>query len=281
MNTIETFRASILREIALAKALIAQRTSGKQIQDFDMRGRLYALAMEMAPDARRGDLDTMRTWLGLRGNENIVDLAAGSGFFTREFLSWTRGDVLAVDPSQMQLRELNRLCEGKAGIIAGSPDSAHDMACIANHSIDVVSSFGGIHHVNDQRAMMEQVSRMLKPGGHFTAADVCKDTALARHFDEVVAQKCLTGHDAQWLDTLRLHELSAGLPLQLERAEMVQLQWHFRSETEMALFFQGLHAYDVPEHEIVSDLRGALGFTENEDGISLNWPMLFFTFTRK
>lgn len=281
MDKIEAFRSLIGQEIAKAKELVHERSQGEPIRDFDIRGRLYALGMELAPEARQGDLDAMREWLKLRGDEKIVDLAAGSGFFTKEFLSSTSGEVIAVDPSQMQLAELDRLCEGRARVIVGSPDSESDMAQIMDGSVDVVSSFGGLHHVGDQRAMMAQVARILKTGGRFTAADVCKDTALARHFDDFVASKCLTGHDAQWLDASRLRELSVGLPLRLEKAEMVPLTWNFGSEREMALFFQGLHAYDLPEQEIVEDLRDALGFVKEEGRVCLNWPMIFFTFTRE
>lgn len=282
MNRTETFRHLIGQQIESAKLLVEKRRQGEVIRDFDIRGKLYALANEMAPDARRGDLDAMRHWLQLRGNERIVDLAAGLGFFTKEFLSWTNGEVIAVDPSQMQLSELNRLCEGHVRIIVGSPDSERDMASITDGSVDVVSSFGGLHHVLDQRAMMAQVSRILTHGGRFTAADVCKATALARHFDEFVAAKCLTGHEATWLSETRLRELAAGLPLRLERVEMVPLTWNFESERVMALFFKGLHAYDLTETEVVEDLYEALGYEKEEDGqVRLNWPMIFFTFVRE
>jgi len=280
MNNLEVYRHRLDCELQRAKARLAELPVGEAIEDFDIRGELYGLACEIAPRARQGDLLAMREWMNIRGNERIVDLAAGTGFFTKDFLSQTAGEVIAVDPSQMQLGVLDKVCAGRARLLLGSPDSQQDMSVISDTSVDVVSSFGGLHHVADQRTMLEEVARILKPGGQFTAADVCANTALARHFDEFVAAKCLTGHTAQWLDEAKLRELASGLPLQLERVATVPLTWKFASPTEIALFFKGLHAYDLSEQEIIEDLKAALGFTTENGLICLNWPMVFFRFVR-
>lgn len=277
---IDGFRTKINAELEAARKLVEKRDAGEEIKDFDIRGDLYGLGMELAPDARQNDIGEMKARLALNGDERIVDLAAGTGFFTKEFTSWTTGEVIAVDPSIMQLNVLNEVCEGKATIVLGSPDSEKDMSVIESNSVDVVSSFGGLHHVPNQRVMMEQISRVLKPGGRFVAGDVGNGTPLAHHFDVFVAQKSLTGHAAQWLDKNRLIDLSIGLPLKLEKAEMVPIVWKFASKEEMALFFKGLHAYDLSEEEVVEDLREALGFEEKDGQVLLNWPMFFFTFVR-
>lgn len=276
INKLDTYGVRIQEEIERAK--VEGNVDGAQA--FDVRGKLYALAMELAPEARFGDLVEMMQWLDLKGDERIVDLAAGGGFFTREFLTRTNGEVIAVDPSAVQISELDEACEGRATCIVGSPDSPEAMRQIADRSVDVVTSFGGLHHVADQRTMMEEVARIVRVGGQFTAADVCANTSLARHFDEFVAAKCLTGHEATWLSEARLYELTMGLPLRLERVEMVPLTWSFTSEREIALFFKGLHAYDLTEAEIFDDLREALGYTEKDGRLLLNWPMLFFRFVR-
>lgn len=280
-NRIVAFRNEINAELEVAKKLVEKRDAGEEIMDFDIRGNLYGLAMKLAPDARSNDISEMKVRLEIKGTERVVDLAAGTGFFTKEFASWTAGEVIAVDPSAMQLKILDEICEGGATIVLGSPDSEKDMSIIENSSVDVVSSFGGLHHVPNQRMMMEQASRILKPGGRFVASDVGNGTSLARHFDTFVAQKSLTGHTAQWLDEERLIGLAAGLPLKLEKAEMVSVVWSFASKEEMALFFKALHAYDLSEEEVVEDLGEALGFEEKDGQILLNWPMLFFRLVRE
>lgn len=276
MDHLERFAAQIEHQIVEAKRLVARRNAGEQIEDFDIRGDLYATAIELAPKAREADIVAMKEWLHLRGDESVADLAAGGGFLTRRIREWTSGEIIAVDPAHQHLEHLDRACNGTVTILEGSPDDSGTMEKIPDASVDVVTSFGGLHHVADQRAMMEQVARILKSGGHFMAGDVGNRTPLAHHFDEVTAAKSLTGHTATWLSEERLRDLVKDLPLKVTRAENVPLQWVYNSKREMALFFKGLHAYDQPEEEILADLQNALGFEERDGKIYLNWGMLFF-----
>jgi len=91
----------------------------------------------------------------------------------------------------------------------------------------------------------------------------------------VVAKKCLTGHTAKWLSPRRIEELTAGLPLAVRRTEIVTLYMKFTSPMQMYLFFKGLHAYDLPEDEVVRDLSTVLGVTTVGTEVHLNWPLLF------
>lgn len=270
----------IEREILVLKEMIKRRNAGEQVTDFDLRGDLYASAMELAPNARMADIRTMQEWLNLRGDESVADLAAGTGFLTRHIRSWTTGNVVAVDPAAQALAHLVRVCGDSVQVIVGSPDDPNAMRALPAESMEVTTSFGGLHHVARQRTMMEQITRVLKPGGRFVAGDVGGGTPLACHFDDVTTAKCLTGHSAQWLTPLRLHDLVDGLPLTVVRAEIVPLQWVFASAHEMAIFFKGLHAYDLPEEEIVQDLRNVLGCVSREGQIFLNWHMLLFEMRR-
>lgn len=273
---LDTYAERLARQMIEAKRLIGFRDAGQAIEDFDIRGDLYNTAMELAPEARNADIAAMQDWLRLQGDEHVMDLAAGSGFLTRHLREWTSGDVIAVDPSQVQLDYLHRALHGRVRAINGSPDDPMRMACIPDASMDVITSFGGLHHVVDQGMMMREVARMLKPGGRFVAADVGDGTALSRHFDQVTAAKSLTGHSATWLSEKPLDAFLKGLPLKLIRAESVPLRWVFRSEREMALFFKGVHAYDLPEEEILADLKDVLGYEERGGKIHLSWGMFFF-----
>jgi len=275
-NRLDVFSARIDQEINTAKRLIERRDAGEKIEDFDIRGDLYASAMELAPDARQDDIVTMRDILHLRGDENVVDLAAGGGFLTKKIRQWTKGDVIAVDPAHQQLQHLEKAVKGDVRIIVGSPDDHQTMEMIDDGSVDVVTSFGGLHHVSDQRAMMVEISRILKPKGRFVAGDVGGDTPLSRHFDEVTAVKSLTGHTAIWLSKERLEELVEGLGLNVRNVDDKVQKWVYDSEREMALFFRGLHAYDQPDEEILTDLKNVLGYEKRDGKVYLNWPMIFF-----
>lgn len=270
------YESLLATAIDRAKELVKKREAGQEIPDFDIRGELYMLALELASDARLGDIEQMHHWINPKAGEVSVDIAAGTGLLTKAVADWTHANVYAVDPSVEQLKYLTKSCSDLAIPVLGSPDDPQILEAIPRKEIDSVTSFGGLHHVPDQRLMMVNATQMLKSGGRFVAADVCRDTALSKHFDEVVADKCITGHTATWLDESRLNELISGLPLQISKTETVPLTWVFENERQMALFFKGLHAYDLPNQEIIDDLKSALG-TELIDGkVHLNWPMLFF-----
>lgn len=277
---LDRFDVILKQELAIARELAERRKQGERIPDFDIRGKLYAISEEISPEARSGDIREMHDLIKPQPGEVSVDLAAGGGFITKPILEWTHAKTYAVDPSREQLKLLDEYCNGKAEIVLGSPDDAAILGSLPCGEIDFVTSFGGLHHVPDQGVMMENIAKMLKNGGRFTAADVCGGTALARHFDEFVSQNSITGHSASWLTKERLEELIKGTSLSLKRAETMPLTWIFNSEREMALFFKALHAYDMPDKEVIRDLQEALGTFERDGKVHLNWPMIFFKITK-
>ncbi|MFH1631952.1 MAG: class I SAM-dependent methyltransferase [bacterium] len=280
MLELSKFRSETDAAIERTKTLMAvPHEKGKE---FDLRGELYDLAMCMCPYARAGDLEAMYEWIAPQKGETCIDIAAGTGFLTKAVAAWTGARVYAVDYSRVQLEAIasarpyqivpiiNSLAQE-----SGRPDRVGILDQITEQ-VDILTSFGGLHHVYYQKRMMEHAARLMKPGGRFVAADVGGDTPLAWHFDDVVARKCLTGHTARWLTESRLQQLVAPLDLELTRCEMRDLTWIFTSREQMALFFKGLHAYDSSDEEIINDLYDALGFEEVHGQVHLNWPMLFF-----
>lgn len=257
-----------------AKTLLSQHREGQPLQEFNVRAKLYDLAHKVAPKARRGEIDTIREWLKPQKGERSIDVAAGSGFLTKYLHDWTAVPPIAVDPSISQLAALRRNAP-KTTIVPGYPDDPRTFSIFADASIDFATSLGAIHHVADQRAMFANVARLLRKGGRFVFADVCADTVVAGHFDTVVARKCLTGHTATWLSEGRIAEIVRDLPFRIERIEIVPLFMRFTSETEMYLFFKGLHAYDIPREEVLRDLADVLGVSRVGEEIRLNWPLLF------
>lgn len=257
-----------------AKTLLSQRVEGQPFIEFNVRARLYDLAHQVAPNARRGEIDTIREWLRPLTGERSMDVAAGSGFLTKFLHDWTSVPPIAVDPSLSQLAALRRNAP-ETVVVHGYPDDPRTFAGFADGSIDFATSLGAIHHVANQEAMFSNVARLLRPGGRFVFADVCADTVVAGHFDTIVARKCLTGHTAQWLSERRVMEIIRGLPLRARRIEVVPLSMRFTSEMEMYVFFKGLHAYDLPREEVLGDLSGVLGVSNGGGEVRLNWPLLF------
>lgn len=279
-------------EQALAETAVAVKSLNKARQQgktphggriFDARSKLYELAMELAGyKSRAGDLAAMHVHIKPKKGEIGVDLSAGTGFLTKAINEWTNAPTFAVDPSGIQLMYLKKHCSADVVPIQAAPSDRERLfgrGKIKRESVDFVTSFGGIHHIGKDKyaAAFQNIARMLKPGGRFVAADVGAGTILQRHFDNVVATKCLTGHAmGRFMNPERLHYYCRGAGLVVVRTKMKPLTWDFDSKEEMAWFFKGLHAYPQPPAEIIQDLHNTLGFQEVDGKIKLNWPMLFW-----
>ena len=102
--------------------------------------------------------------------------------------------------------------------------------------------------MHSHETLMQNVDTLLKPGGRCIVGDIMEGSSLARHFDEVVTHKCLTGHaNVTWWSDERLERLIRGTNLELVRTELITTHtWNFASESQMALFFKALHASMIP-----------------------------------
>ena len=273
-HNLEQHAARIENAIRDAKALMSKKVKGVPFNEFDVRGHLYDLAHKLAPNARHVEIDTIKAWIEPKHGERSMDVAAGSGFLTKYLYQWTSVPAIAVDPSHAQLVALRRNAP-HATILHGYPDDPRTFVKFADGCVDFATSLGGIHHVVNQHEMFGNVARVLRKGGRFVFADVCAETTLSRHFDEVVTRKCLTGHTAKWLSKSRVVELTQGLPVAVRRMAVEDVFMKFASETEMYLFFKGLHAYDQPMDEVVRDLNEVLGRADRNGEVWLKWPLLF------
>ncbi len=276
-QSLDRTRQTLVEEDYYGRLERGEKISGRV---FDARSELYELAMKLAPEARIGDLTMMRELIQPEKGEVSVDISAGTGFLTNAVSQWTEATTYGVDPSRTQLGYMRKNCSDLVVPVYGWPDNYEKLFVeggIPEGGVDVVTSFGGIHHVDKDRygLAFQNVAKALKPGGRFSAADVPADSVLQRHFDEVVDHKCLTRHPmGRFMSPGFLRERSEEAGLELVRSEIKALTWDFNSPKEMGYFFKGLHAYDQPVEEVIEDLRNTLGVQEEDGKFKLNWPML-------
>ncbi len=110
----------------------------------------------------------------LAEGEVVLDIGCGAGFDTLLAARQVgrAGRVIAVDMTEPMLEKTR---EGAAALGLDNVDARHGYAeelPVEDESIDVVISNGVINLCPDKMAVMQQVYRVLKPGGRFQIADI-------------------------------------------------------------------------------------------------------------
>ena len=93
---------------------------GKNKQEFDgIRSRLYKEALEEFPNARAEDITFMKKFLSPKSGERILEIGAGSGFFSEHIseLIGEHGRLIVADPSLEQLENVKKLSKNNIDII--------------------------------------------------------------------------------------------------------------------------------------------------------------------
>lgn len=100
-------------------------------------------------------------WLAPQAGESILDLGCGDGVLT-ERLAASGAQVCGVDAS-------SQMVAGARSRGLNVEEASAEALPFANATFDAVFSNAVLHWVRDQDAMMQEVRRVLRPGGRFVA----------------------------------------------------------------------------------------------------------------
>ena len=134
-------------------------------QSFDRFAIDYDRYVSLLPDQNTGWL----SWLGLKG-ERALDAGCGSGI-AAEVLAESFEYVVGVDLSR-SLIEIAQSKHARPNIryMAGDVLDLHD-----DQGFDLVYSHTMLHHLPDYRAGLEQLKRLVRPGGTVALIDNVSD----------------------------------------------------------------------------------------------------------
>jgi len=105
--------------------------------------------------------DGVLEWLDAKAGEHILDLGCGDGQLTQKIVR-TGANVIGVDASPEMVEA------ARARGIVADVANAEELPFM-RQEFDAVFSNAALHWVRGQDAMMNQVHRVLKPGGRFVA----------------------------------------------------------------------------------------------------------------
>jgi SAM-dependent methyltransferase len=139
----------------------------------DLRDRFVLWRYSQRGDLRRPHPDrtppVVQRWLSLRPDRGtVVELCCGYGATARS-LAREGFSVFAYDGSPPVVEEARRRTPDGAGIVWGERRLNEGIPA-ENNTVVAVVCLMGPHHTRDQRALMAEIRRVLRPGGYFVTA---------------------------------------------------------------------------------------------------------------
>ncbi len=107
--------------------------------------------------------------LGLKPNEAIADIGAGTGYFARRFANHA-GKVYAVDIDQKLLDIAGKNAPPNLETVLAAPDDPR----LPDGSVDTIFICEVLHHIENRAAYYPKLARALKPGGRIVIIDFFK-----------------------------------------------------------------------------------------------------------
>ncbi len=140
----------------------------------------------------------------LRPGETVIDIGCGAGFDTLQAAQQvgSSGRVIAVDMTEAMLAK-TRSAAAELGLenVDTRLGYAEDLP-VADGTADVVISNGVINLTPDKARVMQEVWRILRPGGRFQIADISvrKEVPQSAKDDINLWSSCIAGAllDAEW-----------------------------------------------------------------------------------
>lgn len=246
------------------------------------RSRSYKEALVRFPDVWREDMTIMREALHPSPGERILEVGAGSGFFSYAIADAVgpTGWLWVTDPSPEQLQPLRENTPQNVTVLPYAADAVElpDRACL-----DAIWSRGALHHASNKTYAFHRFSLYTKPRGRLIILDVFAGSRLAHYFDVHVAQACITGHDVQFLSRGFAESLCQLTGWEPPVFLDIHLHWHFAHREEIGVFLALLHS-NKPDHPPMTSLHYAetlLGVHRVPSGYALYWPMTLMTTRRR
>ena len=145
--------------------------------DFNLRAATYETSLKQKIFFDR----VQREVLKLADNQtptSILDIGCGTGRLLRKSqVRWPNAQLAGIDPAEAMIEQAKQLFPQGRFYIAMT-----ESIPLPNASIDLAFSTMSFHHWSNQKTAINEISRILRPGGKFILADIVHPRGLSSIF---------------------------------------------------------------------------------------------------
>lgn len=239
--------------------------------DFNIRGKNYEDALHAFPNARRPEESFLVRSIKPKNGQTILDLACGSGHFTKIIHEQTKGSVKLIGSDisnyfikklrKEKLKNVNFILNSEAGIP------------LSNKSVDIVFSYTGFHHFSNQSAMVKECKRILKKNGKLFIFDIFDCTPNAKYMDDLLGKYSSTGHEGKFLTKEYINTLAFLANFSKVLFLKKEISRQFNTLDEAAIFFKQLHALSCSKETVLKGLKKHLKIKRVKKEWHISWPI--------
>jgi ubiquinone/menaquinone biosynthesis C-methylase UbiE len=170
------FLSAVLLAPFMARESAAQGTK-EQIRKLHQDPKAYIAMLESPERTAEQKPDEVIAALNLKAGETLVDIGAGSGFFSFRFSPKVgdSGRVFAVDVNPDMILYMNRVIGDKKLKNVTTVLSASDNPLLPSVPINRFFICNTWHHIQSRPQYLALMKKMLKPGGQIVILDYKKE----------------------------------------------------------------------------------------------------------
>lgn len=264
--------------------------------EVESRWEKYREINDKLGSCRYNELAELLNLIDLRASDNILEAGSGSGFLTTHLLDCSRSNtVTATDVSKKGISDLRAKLEAldlsdNINAIYIDPENYYYPESYYNR-FDKVASLATFHHFDNRNNgtgstgrinLLQNIYRVLKPGGKLIMADVANNTLTQKYFDKIDNPTHLypTGHPHNFFTTVELESHLKNLAYTDIEIYIKDVPWIFKNEEQAKLFIHEIHNAKCDVDESFSLAKKTLGIRETREFFYVNWQLFFATATK-
>jgi hypothetical protein len=223
---------------------------------FRHRGWAYDSAMNLYPNVRDKEFQSLFSKYPIQNNETILDIPSLGGYLQKYCLQDTT--VLSLDFS-----------ESINNIQVVSPYKQWNIP-----KVDRIVCLASIHHIENLNLFLSNLSSHIKNGGLIHLADVSLNSNIADFLDKFIGKYTSTGeHKGLYYNW---HNIDFPKDLSVLNISDIKCPWLFDSTNNMINYCKLLFdLHNVSDDQILNGLETYVGYQELNDKIHLNWHLTY------